>query len=242
MQPYFGDIPSYAVFASVGLFVMMLVLYFRCVNLEFRDFLILIFLMVLGAAAGSKCLFIITKIPEMLIEPTFKNIFRVIITSGFVFYGGLFGAVLGAFLFARLFTQNMKMLLDLLSTGFATFHIFGRIGCFFAGCCYGKEANWGFPMADEPEILRIPVQLIESLCLAGILAVILMREKYLKTKEYSFEIYLGLYALCRFGIEFFRGDSVRGFWGVFSVSQWISLGILLGILLNIIKHEKFKAV
>ncbi len=242
MQPYFGSIPSYSIFASAGLFVMMLVLYFRCVNLEFRNFLALIFLMVLGAAVGSKCLFIITKIPEMFIEPTFKNISRVIVTGGFVFYGGLFGAVIGAFLFAKLFAQNMKILLDLLSAGFAAFHIFGRIGCFFAGCCYGKEANWGFSMADEPEILRIPIQLIESLCLTGILSVILMKEKYLKTKEYSFVIYLGLYALCRFGIEFFRGDSVRGFWGVFSVSQWISLCILLGILLNIIKNAKFRTI
>ena len=55
--------------------------------------------------------------------------------------------------------------------GFAAFHMFGRIGCFFAGCCYGKEANWGFALENEPEILRIPIQLIESGCIFIILLV-----------------------------------------------------------------------
>lgn len=240
MQPYFGGIPAYAAFASMGLFVMMLVLYFRCANLEFRIFLLLNLFLVLGAAAGSKCLFIITQIPELLRDFTFQNISRVVITSGFVFYGGLFGAILGAALFGRLFRQELETLLNLLSAGFASFHIFGRIGCFFAGCCYGKEAKWGFALANEPGVLRIPVQLMECLCLAVILLALFIKEKYLKAKEYSFQIYLELYALCRFGLEFLRGDSIRGIWGMFSVSQWISLCILLVLAINTIKHKKIR--
>lgn len=234
MQPYFYGVPTYSILASVGLFAMMLFLYFRCTDLEYKQFLILILFMAVGVGIGSKGLFVITRIPEIVHNFTLRNLMHAIVTSGFVFYGGLFGAIAGACLFAKIFHKDRYQILNMTSAGFAMFHIFGRFGCFFAGCCYGKRSTWGIPMAETPEIVRIPVQLIESACIAGNLCVILIVEKILGTRQYSLRIYLGCYAVSRFCLEFWRDDSIRGIWGIFSTSQWISLFIFSVVLMECI--------
>jgi phosphatidylglycerol:prolipoprotein diacylglycerol transferase len=127
----------------------------------------------------------------------------------------------------------------MLSVGFAAFHVFGRIGCFLAGCCYGKVATWGFPVADDPSgALHVPIQLFESAMLVVIIMIILFKEYRIGTREYSCMLYLGLYAAGRFILEFYRGDDVRGIWGAFSTSQWISLIILCTILAKLITTNK----
>lgn len=231
MHPYLWEIPTYSLLASVGLFAMMLHLYFRCDDLSFKEFLVLILFMVVGVGIGSKCLFLLTKIPEIICDFSIRKFCLTVVNGGFVFYGGLFGAVAGACLFAKIFHKNRQSILHMVSPGFAVFHIFGRIGCFFAGCCYGKRADWGIPMAENPEIVRIPIQLIESACIAGILCTVLIVEKSFGTRCYSLRIYMGCYAFSRFFLEFWRGDQIRGIWGMFSTSQWISLLILGGLLI-----------
>ena len=63
-------------------------------------------------------------------------------------------------------------------------------------------------MWNEPEILRIPVQLIEAIFLLSMTLFLLILEK--KGKGNIFEIYLIGYATFRFIIEFWRGDELRG--------------------------------
>lgn len=55
--------------------------------------------------------------------------------------GGLFGALLMVYLICRIRKQNFADLSDILTVGIPLFHCFGRVGCFFAGCCYGVESN-----------------------------------------------------------------------------------------------------
>lgn len=241
MKPYLYGVPSYAVMASAGLFVMMLILYFRCKDLSFHEFLLLFLFMAVGVGIGSKLLFVLTKFSDVVDQFSIVKTVDIIMKSGFVFYGGLFGAVSGLSIFAKVFRKDFKSLLNFVSIGFASFHACGRIGCFLAGCCYGIETDWGFPMSHSPEILRIPVQLIESICLIGIICMIVIVEKYTCDMKYSFEIYIGLYALCRFIIEFFRGDEVRGIWLGFSTSQWISAFLLFILALQKIKQAADKS-
>lgn len=225
MLPYIGGyLSSYALFASLGLFCMMLVIYIRNKIMPFYTYLLFVGTMVVGAVVGSKALFIATQIPDMAMHFSLKYVANKIITSGFVFYGGLLGAVLGCILFAKLHSYVPMQMLNLAAPGYSIFHAFGRIGCFFAGCCYGKEAKWGVAMWEEPEILRIPVQLFESAFLFLMTYFLLKMEK--KGERHLFEIYILAYAVFRFFIEFWRGDSIRGVWGVLSTSQWISIFIL----------------
>ena len=226
MQPYIGNyVSAYGLFASIGLFAMMLISYFRNTKLSIIEFMFLELLMVAGAILGSKVMFIFTQVPDIIKHFSMHYMINKIVTSGFVFYGGLFGAILGCILFSKIRKMKAIELLNFTAPGYSIFHAFGRIGCFFAGCCYGKEAAWGFALWNEPYVLRIPIQLIESAYLFGLTVVLLTLER--KHKKNIFEVYMLSYAIFRFAIEFWRGDIVRGIWGIFSTSQWLSLFIVL---------------
>lgn len=234
-------VPAYALFSNIGLFLMMMFLYFRINRLSilFGDFLLEMIFMSIGVGIGSKTLFILTKIPDMVKYPSLKYVIETIITSGFVFYGGLFGAMLGTILFAKYKSIDIYMLMNIIIPGFPLFHMWGRIGCFFAGCCYGKPSSWGFSLEAEPNVLRIPIQLIESFFLFIIFIVLLFLEKR-KTKVSLTDVYLFMYAMTRFFLEFFRGDSIRGMWFSLSTSQWISIAIIIILLAKTFhKNKKF---
>lgn len=232
-------IPSYSLFAFVGLFFTMVFLNTRLQKREisFERFLILMLFMGLGVGLGSKALFIFTKIPEILQEFSLQKTLYIIWTSGFVFYGGLLGAIAGIWCFAHLFRIPFHSLLEVIVPGFPLFHFWGRIGCFFAGCCYGQAASWGIPLAAEPGIPRIPIQLIEAACLALIFIGLLLLECTKGSRLSLLKCYLLSYSVCRFILEFFRGDEVRGIWFGLSTSQWISAGIFCSIMAILIVRK-----
>ena len=96
-------------------------------------------------------------------------------------------------------------------------------------------------MTDTPNILRIPVQLFEAVCILLIFAMLLYAERKNSTAS-LLRLYLGVYAICRFILEFCRGDALRGLWFGLSTSQWVSLAILGYLLISIIcKKEKLTA-
>ena len=129
------SLPAYSVFACIGLLFMMLFLYAKTqqIGVSFLRFLLLVGAMAAGVGIGSKVLFALTQIPEFLKEPTLRNLGEIIWTSGFVFYGGLFGAILAVKLYAKVFRLNGQTFLDQIAPAFLLFHFWGRIGCFFAG-------------------------------------------------------------------------------------------------------------
>lgn len=225
MQPYIGGVPSYGIFSSIGLFCMMMTLYLRNKKLSFGEYLFLMASMIIGVGIGSKLLFIMTQIPDIIANFSVEYMIKKIITSGFVFYGGLFGAIIGCVIFSKLRNYNVRNILNFVAPGYSIFHACGRIGCFFSGCCYGKVSTWGFPLWNESGILRIPVQLIEAIFLLSMTLFLLILER--KGKSNIFEIYLVGYAIFRFIIEFWRGDELRGIWICFSTSQWISIIIII---------------
>lgn len=227
------SLPAYSVFACIGLLFMMLFLYAKTqqIGISFPRFLLLVGAMAMGVGIGSKALFALTQIPEFLKEPTLRNLGKIIWTSGFVFYGGLFGAILAVKFYAKVFRLNGRSFLDQIAPVFPLFHFWGRIGCFFAGCCYGKPADWGIAMQQTPDVPRIPIQLIEAGCLLVIFAGLLLLQ-HRKGHAFALRIYLISYAVCRFALEFFRGDELRGIWLGLSTSQWISLAIILYFTLS----------
>ena len=128
------SLPAYSVFACIGLLFMMLFLYAKTqqIGVSFLRFLLLVGAMAAGVGIGSKVLFALTQIPEFLKEPTLRNLGEIIWTSGFVFYGGLFGAILAVKLYAKVFRLNGQTFLDQIAPAFLLFHFWGRIGCFHA--------------------------------------------------------------------------------------------------------------
>ncbi len=160
------------------------------------------------------------------------------IFGGSVFYGGLLGGIVAASLCIKRKKLDFGEYADMIAPGVPLFHVFGRIGCFLGGCCYGIECSFGLtyqnslvPSANG--VPRFPVQLLEA---AFNLALFILLEKWYrdgKWKHKLFLAYLVIYPVGRFLLEFLRGDVVRGFVGPFSTSQWISIFLLItsGVLL-----------
>ena len=103
-----------------------------------------------------------------------------------------------------------------------------------SGCCYGVECPFGFEMLTSPDVIRFPVQLAESACDILILVAILIIEKKKGTQIDLLRIYMVSYAVCRFLLEFLRGDEIRGHFLCFSTSQWIALGVIVFYLVRAI--------
>ena len=164
---------------------------------------------------------------------------------GATFYGGIIGAVIvflalyfgiGHFLFRdRAHVAQFNGVLSLGVPCIVLAHAFGRLGCLFDGCCYGAvtESGIGIKMwVDGEWQRRVPIQLFESLflfALFGVLLFLTVKKKF----EYTASVYMIVYGVWRFSIEFARDDD-RGVSGIgaLSPSQFIAIVmILLGVAL-----------
>ena len=148
--------------------------------------------------------------------------------DGFVFYGGLIGGVVAGSIYARRQGWDVLAHLDVFAVAIPLFHMFGRIGCFFGGCCFGVEAPWGITYTQAPipqanSVPRVPIQLIEAACNLIIFCVLLALFMRGRAPRRLIAVYGLLYGCVRFVDEFWRGDTYRGFLGSLSTSQWISL-------------------
>jgi phosphatidylglycerol:prolipoprotein diacylglycerol transferase len=131
------------------------------------------------------------------------------------FLSGLIGGFATFFILMKYFykeeNKDMKRIANTVITGVVLAHAIGRIGCFFAGCCYGIVTNSvlgvEFLHGHAPEVYPgasvLPTQLFESFFLF-VLFVVLNKVKVLKNKEV--ETYVIAYGIWRIGIEFLRGD------------------------------------
>lgn len=195
---------------------------------------------VLAGILGSKILYILVDWKTYAEHP--KEIFSLsTLQAGGVFSGGLIGAFIVAWWFLRKYNMPALATCDAFAPGLALGHAIGRIGCFSAGCCYGKPTThfWGVTFtnpvanANAGTPLNIPLeptQLIESaaeLIIFGILTWMFARKKF---DGQVFGAYLFLYGIARFLIEFLRDDPGRGgpyFGGALSGTQLISIGLVL---------------
>jgi phosphatidylglycerol:prolipoprotein diacylglycerol transferase len=166
-----------------------------------------------------------------------------ILQSGGVFYGGLLGALPVAWWYARKHALPPWRTADALAPAVVIGQAIGRLGCFCAGCCYGRAADvpWAVTFRDTYasrtvgtplDIPLHPTQIYESLATLAIFFVLI---RMTPRKRFDGQItlaYIFLYAVARFIIESFRGDAVRGtVMGLFSTSQFIALLTALGAAL-----------
>jgi phosphatidylglycerol:prolipoprotein diacylglycerol transferase len=185
---------------------------------------------IICAVIGARAFFVIV---EGGIEGSFWNIFK-IWEGGLVYYGGvIFCAV---FVISYSFIKKIKLikLLDLIAPGIALGHFFGRLGCFSAGCCYGKPAElpWAveFSSPDSLALTNIPLhptQIYEAICNIIIFVFLHIYSKKQSKDGRIIALYLILYPIARFIIEFwrfdYRGNPILGL----SFSQFISIILLI---------------
>ncbi|MGC4086097.1 MAG: prolipoprotein diacylglyceryl transferase [Vicinamibacterales bacterium] len=186
---------------------------------------------IISALVGAKLLLVVTDFKTFVNDP---SELVTLARSGGVFYGGLILAVTVALWYITRIGLPLWTTTDVFAPGIALGHVVGRFGCFFAGCCWGKPTDvpWAITFTNPYAAANVgtplnvplhPTQLYEAGAEALILALLLATEK--KGRPYpgrTFWVYMLLYAISRFIIEFYRNDP-RGAVLMFSTSQFISL-------------------
>lgn len=178
-----------------------------------------------------------------------------ILQSGGVFYGGLLAAIPVAWWFVRRHGLPGWQTADVLAPGLILGQSIGRLGCFAAGCCYGRPADvpWAVTFRDiyatravgtPIDIPLHPTQIYESLAALGIYLLLVWMAPRKRFHGQVFLAYLFLYSLTRFALEFFRGDAARGtvLGGWLSTSQFISLLVILAVALFVPYVVKMRRV
>jgi phosphatidylglycerol:prolipoprotein diacylglycerol transferase len=205
-------------------------------------------LIIVGALIGAKLLYLIvdydTVISMFRIYGVNSDTLLNAIQGGFVFYGGFFGGLLAAFLYAKSQKKSLWLYLMTIAPAIPLAHAFGRVGCFMAGCCYGiPSETYGIAFTQSlgaPNGIKLfPVQLLEAallLILALIMQIFYQRTKHLHCVIY---LYLFLYPIIRIITEQFRyDDAQRGVYFGLSTSTWISIGIFVTGLILLIRDWK----
>lgn len=182
----------------------------------------------LGGILGAKILFYIVEIKAIIENP--KILLDV--THGFVVYGGIIGGIGVGYLFCKVKKLEFLKYFDLVMPSIAIAQGFGRVGCMFAGCCYGRETNSWFHVIYEVSdfapngVALIPTQLIMALLnFAHFFILVVFAKKVVKQDGQVAGFYLVFYSIGRFFLEYLRNDP-RGEVNMFSTSQFISLFIL----------------
>jgi phosphatidylglycerol:prolipoprotein diacylglycerol transferase len=180
---------------------------------------------VLAGFAGAKLLYLLTRLRDIPAHPEILTNF----TVGFVVYGAVLGGVAGAWCYCKKNALPFWRYADLAMPSVALAQSIGRLGCLAAGCCYGVamsgplsivyHSSAGAPLG----VPLFPVQVLSSLLDLVLCGVLLLTARHSKRPGGVTLTYFLLYGVGRFGVEFLRGDAVRGSVGVLSTSQFVSL-------------------
>lgn len=204
---------------------------------------------IIAALVGAKALLLIVDFRHFTSR---WQEFTTLLRSGGVFYGGLLAAMVVCIYLLSKHRLPLWRSADLFAPGIALGYGVGRLGCLLAGCCYGKPSDlpWAITFTDPAANLNVgtplnvplhPTQIYESAAGLLILVIVLALERRGRTfPGRTFWTFVLLYAISRFGIEFFRGDD-RGMVGLLSTSQFISLVLFplsLGMLWYLGRPER----
>lgn len=244
------EIGSYALCTILGLIVCTIfaTVISKKYKVYFEDLILIILVIIGGLVIGSHILYFLTNIDTFISfinEGNFtgKQLLNEIIKcgGGMVFYGGFIGGLLGLKIylsFAHKDSQNTIM--NIFALCVPLFHTFGRIGCFFGGCCYGIESNFGYTITNNvlyPSVngvRRFPVSLVEAIINLILFIILFTIFRKINHEIKLIYFYMLFYSIARFCLEFFRGDEIRGvFWGL-STSQWISIVLFIVSLFHFI--------
>jgi len=195
--------------------------------------------LILVGVVGAKVLMIVTEWSAYRQDPASIFSLATLEAAG-VFYGGFIAATLFAAWYVHVYRLPVRKIFDIYAPAIALGQSVGRMGCFAAGCDYGKPTSFllgvvftnpvSHQMTDVPLNIRIhPTQLYESVATLLIFVILLWWYPRKKRDGQIFLMYLACYAVARFFLEFLRGDEDRGF--VFnhllSTSQFIAILALL---------------
>ncbi len=228
-----GEIPTFPLCVIMGILTMLLLVHILLRTAESRSkeeaYIYPKIVISLGVACFSAGIF----------DSFFKFLeYGMWRFGGIMFYGGLIGSMVAMFFMLKFSAKEgcsqykTGEWLDILTPPLIGFHFWGRMGCFLGGCCYGKETDSVFGVVFPDNIAnsiihngvkRYPTQLFE----AGILVILFLIVLFVKHRV---RIYLLLYGVSRFLLEYLRGDDRGHFLRFLSPSQMISVVLIVAVI------------
>jgi phosphatidylglycerol:prolipoprotein diacylglycerol transferase len=287
------NIPGYGFMIGIGFIVALIIGELRAKKkgLDKECVLDMAIIAIVTGFLGAKLLFVIVNFRDFLDAPL-----SLLGSSGFVVYGGIIAGVACCILYCHFKKIKFLQYFDIIMPEVAIAQGFGRIGCFLAGCCYGRVTTSSFGVVFPADsfapsgVKLIPTQLISAVgdfVIAAVLIIIadivvvrfsnkteIEEHQNLESDISNLEnqninqnneteqnpnqnieigksgkldglqngaigaIYLILYGIGRFAIEFLR-DDLRGAVGALSTSQFISLFIVAGGIVILVLHRTF---
>ena len=242
---------TYGLMIAIG---VLLGLYFarsEARRLEINEDRILdvIFYMIVVAIVTSRLFYVATK-PAYF----FANPLEIVMIwkGGLVFYGGFIGAAMTLILYVRAHRLPLGKTLDIAGISIPLGHFFGRLGCFFAGCCYGRPTDvpWAITFTHPDSLAPLgvalhPTQLYHAFGNLLIFLILFFIRRRQHVDGQIFLLYLLFYGVIRSTIEIFRGDDRGGMiLGLFSISQVIGISVAFAalVLLIIFFRKKQSAI
>lgn len=200
----------------------------------------------LAGMLGAKLLMIALD-PDLRSHPS--EIFSMAtLQSAGIFFGGFILALVFAFVYMR--KQGLPVLAtsDIFAPGLAIGHGIGRLGCFAAGCCWGKPTHlpWAVTFTNTNATTGVPLgiplhptQLYEAFA-EGIICLVLVRQLHRTHRDGQvIGLYAVLYGCARFAVEFLREhDASNPLGGPFTLEQWIALALAAAGVFLILRHER----
>lgn len=235
--PIFGGLPvhTYGVMAAIGFLAGM---WWAGYDARRRGenpglMMDLVFYMILAGIVVSRIHYVLVTDPGMVVRAPL-DLFK-IWQGGITWYGGVLGGVPAIALYAWKKGLPIWTSYDIVAPGVSIGHVFGRLGCLMAGCCHGRSAPVGawygitFPEGvgslAPTGMALYPTQVMESGMEFLIFLFLVWRGRHQKFAGQIITLYVMMYAVIRFLLEYLRGDTDRGWWiePYVSTSQGIAM-------------------
>jgi phosphatidylglycerol---prolipoprotein diacylglyceryl transferase len=227
-------VKTYGLMVALGMFAALQYVLFRAKRAKIpeENMLDLVLYMIVAGLVGGRLAYVLLNFGYYMQTPS--EIIKVW-EGGMIFYGGLaLGALAGYAYIKKHKALSLPKIADISAPAIALGHAFGRLGCFFAGCCYGSVCDlpWAVRFSDPRSLAPTgiglhPTQLYEAL---GNLLIFVFLDWYNRFEHKpgkAFWVYIFFYGMLRFHIEFLRGDDRGGFVLGMSPGQLISFAAVL---------------
>ncbi len=195
----------------------------------------LIVLIFFSSIIGSRLLHVFAEDFDKYLDNPIKVFY--LWEGGYAFLGGYVLAVLASIWYTRKHGMIFLKIADIMSPSISIGLAFGRMGCFLAGCCYGKECDLPWAVIFPPHttgragVFLHPTQIYESLSAIIIFVILLIVQNRKKFHGEVLYVFLIIYSVVRFLIEFVRDDPRGEIFGL-STSQFTGIPLfLLGVIL-----------
>ncbi|MBN2373897.1 prolipoprotein diacylglyceryl transferase [bacterium] len=240
---------TYGLMIAVAFLAAIILAYYEAgrEGMETARFADLGFFVIISGIIGARALYVLTNPSDYI-----KNPLKIIMIweGGLIFYGGILAAMATSIFLLKKYRLPFWQTMDVLAPSLAIAQAIGRIGCFMAGCCYGRVCNlpWAVTFNNPNTLAPMSIQLhptqlyhaFANLTVFMILFYILRKNR--RFTGQIFCLYLCLYPIGRFLVEFFRGDSYIYFLGALNFTQGISIIIFLsGIYLYFYRNTSSKS-